>query len=549
MANVVFNREIFEKEIGKLDEKMKERISMFGTPLEKVYPKEIEIEIFPNRPDLLSYSGFKRAFLAFLSKKPKIKKYKLNKPEKDYKINIKSSVSNIRPYTVCSIVKGLKLNEEKIKEIINLQEKLHITIGRNRKKCAIGIYPLDKITLPIEFKAIKPDKIKFIPLESEKEMSGLEILQRHPTGKKYAHLLAGKSEFPIFVDSKNNILSMPPIINSKITGKINEKTKNVFIECSGSNLLTLNKCLNILVTTLSDMGGEIYQMELNYKNKEITPNLDFDNKKINIPKINELLGVDINEKNLEILLKKMGYDYDHKTNEVKIPPWRNDILHEVDIIEDIAIAYGYENIIPQIPSIFTIGKEKKSEIIKSKISEILIGLKFLEVSNYHLISKNNQFKKMNLLEKNERNKIEIKESKTDYVLLRKDLSPYLLKNLSENIHSEYPQKIFEVGKVFDLNNSGQIIEKNNLAIAIIPGNFTELKQIAEYLFRIINFKINIKEPEIFPNHFIEGRIGEIISNKKLLGYIGEIHPKILKNWKLKLPVSIIEINIDEILNN
>src|SRR3989344_97340 len=153
MAIVNFNKKLFEQEIGKLDETMQNKIAMFGTPVESVSGEEIQIEVFPNRPDLLSYSGFRRSFLAFLEKSVGLKEYKVNKPEKDYRVIIDSSVKDVRPYTACAIVRGLSLDDEKIKELIEIQEKLHITIGRKRKKMAIGIYPLEKIKLPITFKA------------------------------------------------------------------------------------------------------------------------------------------------------------------------------------------------------------------------------------------------------------------------------------------------------------------------------------------------------------------------------------------------------------
>ena len=183
--------------------------------------------------------------------------------------------------------KDLKFDDEKIKEIIDIQEKLHFTFGRKRKKVAIGIYPLEKIKLPITFKAFEPDKIKFIPLESDREMSGLQILQKHPTGKEYAHLLAGKAKFPVFIDANNNILSMPPIINSQLTGKITAETTDIFVECSGFDFEILSKCLNIVVTNLAEMGGKIYQMELVESRgtrgaKRITPNLSAEKMKINI---------------------------------------------------------------------------------------------------------------------------------------------------------------------------------------------------------------------------------------------------------------------------
>lgn len=543
MAIININKKQFEKEIKKLDEKMQDRIAMFGTPIEEITEKEIQIEVYPNRPDLLSYQGFKRSFLAFLGKKTGLKKYKVNKPEKDYKIIIDSSVKDIRPYTACAIVKSLKLDDEKIKELVEIQEKLHITIGRKRKKVAIGIYPLEKIKLPITFKALEPDKIKFIPLESDKEMSGLQILQKHQAGKDYAHLLAGKAQFPIFIDSDKNILSMPPIINSQITGKIKEKTRDVFVECSGFDFETLKKCLNIIVTSLADMGGKIYQMELKYKRKEVTPDLTPEKMKISLKNTNKLLGLNLNEKELRQSIEKMGYNYNKGI--VEIPAWRVDILHEVDLIEDIAIAYGYENFIPEIPKISTIGQENPGNSIKRKISEMLVGLNMLEVSNYHLTNKKDQFKKVGIPEKQEKDFIEVEGSKTDYTILRKNLTSYLLKTLSKNIDSEYPQKIFEIGKIFELKNE-EIIEKEYLAAAITPGNFTEIKQILEYLAKMTDIEIELKEPEEFPPHFIDGRVAEIITKGKIIGYIGEIHPKILKNWKIKMPVALFEISLEEI---
>jgi phenylalanyl-tRNA synthetase beta chain len=545
MANIIFNRKQFEKEIGKLDKKMQNKISMFGTPLEKLDNNEIEIEVFPNRPDLLSYHGFKRAFLGFLGKQKGLKFYKINKPEKDYSVIIDNSVKDIRPHTACAIVKGLEFNDDKIKEIVDIQEKLHLTIGRKRKKVAIGIYPLEKIKLPISFKALEPDKIKFIPLEADREMSGLQILQKHPTGREYSHLLAGKAKFPVFTDSNNNILSMPPIINSQLIGKITQETKDVFVECSGFDFPVLSKCLNIIVTILSDMGGKIYQMDLvESRNasgargtKKITPNLVSDKMKINLQSANNLLGTSLNEKQLKELLERMGYNLNKGF--VEIPPWRVDILHEVDLIEDVAIAYGYENFIPQMPNIQGIaGKENEKEIIKRKIAEILTGLNILEVSNYHLTNKREQFKKMSLPEEGI---IEVEESKTEYNILRKDLSHYLLKNLSENVDSEYPQRIFEIGKIFN-----SVREEEHLALAITPANFTELRQIIEYLSKMLNIEIKISEPEKIPNYFIDGRTAEIKLENKHLGFLGELHPRVLKNWKIKMPVAIFEIDLEEV---
>lgn len=542
MALVKIPKKIFEKEIGKLNEEMKHKISMFGTPLEAVGEEEIEIEIFPNRPDLISYQGFKRGFLAFLGKKTGLKEYKLNKPEKDYTLIIDSSVKSVWPYAVCAIVKGLKLDNEKIKEIIDIQEKLTSTIGRNRKKMGLGIYPLEKIKLPITYKAIEPDLIKFIPLEMEKEMNALQILQRHPTGREYAHILSGKTQFPVFVDANNQILSMPPIINSHTTGKITENTKDAFVECTGTDLETLQKTLNIFTTTLAEMGGKIYQMTIKDKKTLVTPNLTSSKERISLQNAEKLIGISLKEKEMKNFLERMGHNY--KNGEAEVGAWRTDILHEVDLIEDIAIAYGYDKLIPEIPEIADIGEENSNETIKRKISQILNGTGLIEISNYHLTNKKNQFERMGIPEKKEGVFIELEKSKTDYNILRKDLTHYLLKILSENVDSEYPQKIFEIGKIFETENS----EKEKLCIALAPSNFTELKQILEYLFRMLDKKISIEEIDNFPNWFIDGRIAKIKIENKEMGYLGEIHPRILKNWKIKMPVALLEIDLSEILN-
>jgi len=542
MANVKFSRKELEKHI-KLDSAILEKISLFGTPLESINENEIEIEIFPNRPDLLSLQGYIRAFKAFLGKEKGIKKYKAKKPEKDYIVKIDSSVKQVRPFTACAIVKNLSFSIERIKEIIGLQEKLHSTIGRKRKKLAIGIYPLEKIKLPIKYTALHPDKISFIPLDFDKPLTAKQILQKHPAGKEYSYLLENLPLYPIFIDSNNQILSMPPIINSNETGKITESTTNVFVECSGHDLLILKKTLNIIVTTLAEMGGKIYQMELNYgKSKELTPSLNPEKMKISLENINSLLGLNLKEKDLTNLLQKMGYNY--KKNKVEIPPWRTDVLHEVDIIEDIVIAYGYNNLAPEIPTILTIAEESEKSRLKTKISEILIGLGLIEISSYHLI-KAEEVEKEKL-----ESPLELENSKTEYKILRPNLLIPALRIISENKDNEYPQRIFEIGTVFsqDKNQKSdtEIKESTNLIIAITPANFTEIKQILDYLIKSLSLEYKLQES--FHKNLVEGRTAKILINNKPIGYIGEIHPKILHVWNIKMPLAVLEISLEEVFN-
>src|SRR3989344_4089552 len=370
MATLTFERKEIEKYI-KVNEEMADKSTMMGVPAE-IKDGQVILEVTPNRPDLLSMQGFVRTFKSFTGKEPGLKKYKIEKS--GHKLIIDKLLPKEWPYAVSCIVKGLKFDDSKIKEVIDIQEKLGLTLCRKRKKGGIGIYPLEKISFPIKFKGMLAEEIKFRPLEFPEIITGRQILSKHPTGREYAHLTEGWDKLPVFIDNKGIIMSMPPIINSHNVGKIDATTKDVFIESSGPDLNTIKKAIIIIATALADMGGKIYSIECVQQNgeKEDIPNMESEKMKINLENTNRLLGLQLKEKDLDNLLPKMGYDY--KKGEVMVPPWRLDVLHEVDIIEDIAIAYGYDNIIPEIPKVSTVGAESNKSKISRKIAEILTGL-------------------------------------------------------------------------------------------------------------------------------------------------------------------------------
>lgn len=546
MPSITLNRKVFEKLVGKKlsDEKLKERISYLGTDLESIGANEINLEIFPNRPDLLSEQGFARAFSSFIGVNTGLRKYDVKKS--NHKLIIEESVKNVRPYTACAIVKNLTFDDEKIKEIIQIQEKLHVTYGRNRKKCAIGIYPFEKIETPIKFKALKPQDIKFQPLESPKELNGLQILSQHPTGREYGHLLEGLSKFPIFIDTNEQVLSMPPIINSHNVGKITENTKEVFIECSGFDYNVLSKCLNMIVTSLADMGGQIYSMEIDmYGKKVISPNLSPSEMKVDLDYVNKRLGLNLNQKNLKELLEKMGYNYSNGL--ALIPSYRSDVLHQIDLIEDIAIAYGYENISEEIPAVATVAAEDPFSIFKRKLSEILAGLGLLECKTYHITNKDFQTKLMNCNIK----VVELANAlNQEYSTLTAWVMPSLMEVLKNNKHHEYPQNIFAIGRIFKKDPSQEtgVLEQDRLACLLCSdqSDYTRIKQVIDYLLRMagIDYKI---EPTEHPS-FIPGRTGRLVIKGKKVAYIGEISPEVLGNWDIDMPTTGFELNITELFN-
>ncbi|MBN1792325.1 phenylalanine--tRNA ligase subunit beta [Candidatus Woesearchaeota archaeon] len=552
MPTLTLNKEVLEKLVGKklsLDQ-LKDRISMLGTDLEKIEDNEIVVEVFPNRPDMLSEPGFARALSSFIGVKTGLREFKVNKASQNenYKVIIDRSVEKVRPFTACAIVKNIKFDDEKIREIVQLQEKLHVTFGRHRKKLAIGIYPLEKIHLPITYTAMKPSEIRFRPLESDKEMTGLEILARHPAGKEYAHLLKDAKVFPLFVDAKGSVLSMPPIINSHETGKVSEETSEVFIECSGFDYEVLSQCLNIIVTSLAEMGGKIFEMILDYgREKRRSPDLSPREWKLDIDYARRMIGLQLSDSEIKKLLERMGFAYSETSRKVLIPAYRTDILHQIDLAEDIAIAYGYENFEPEIPNVMTIGEEDPLEVFKNRAANILVGMGFIETISYNLTNKDVNSHKM--LIKGDSAVVEIANSQTvDRSIMRSWVLPSLMQIFSENTNKEYPQKLFEIGTGFIHSSSEETgvdeVPKLAAAIARSDSDFTRIKQVVDELMKSLGLEFSLEKTD-HPS-FIVGRGAKILTGKKEIGFLGEINPLVLEGFGVQMPVSALELDIAKI---
>ncbi len=546
MPTITVSRKEFEKlSKSKLPEKeLRDRIGYLGTDLDDITKDEITVEIFPNRPDMLSVQGFARAFSSFTGKETGLREYKVLDSKEE--VIIDRSVKDVRPFTACAIVKGISYDDDKIREVIQLQEKLHVTYGRNRRKVAIGIYPFEKIRPPIKFLARKPNDIKFQPLEFSRPISASQILKTHPAGRDYAHLLEGLKTYPLFIDADDKILSMPPIVNSHSTGKITEKTRDVFIECSGFDFAVIEKCLNIIVCALAEMGGRIYSMKLRYPDRTYTtPNLKPSAMKLDLGFINKWLGLELKEKEAKKYLEKMGYGY--KAGKAMIPAYRADILHQVDLAEDMAIAYGYDQFVPAIPNVATIGRESPFEAFKSKVADILAGLGLLEVNTYNLTNREFQCKKMEV----EMPLIELANSlSSEYDVLRAWVTPSMLEIFRNNKHHDYPQKIFGIGTVFRKNTKFEtnIEENDRLCVALCSDrtDFTEIRQVLDYLFRQIDISYDVVET--VHNSFINGRVGRVVANSKKVAYVGEISPVVLGNFNLEMPVTLLELNLTELFS-
>lgn len=536
MAKLTLSRKEIEKYIP-LTEKNIELITQYGTTVESLNEESIELEIPANRPDLLSLRGVLRSLIPFITKE-KVHEYTAKSAKETHTITSNQSVTPLRPVIAAALIEKINLDDARIKEIIAIQEKLHATVGRNRERIGIGIFPADKIVFPLTYTMLPLSQVSITPIGFPKEMTAQHMLQKHPLGKEYGLYATHQKKILVLKDAKDTIISIPPIMNSEHTGRVTKTTKTLLIECSGHNEAVVSTVLTCIVTALIDMGGEAHSLTVvNNKERRTYPNLNWEKRTLNIDTLKKIVGISLTQTEALGLLEKMGYRYVNKT--LLIPPWRSDILHEIDIIEDITIAYGYTSLEPTIPKISTLAHESPNAVLNTKMRQVLIGLDMLEISTLYLITPEEAKKAEATME------LTVENPRTDFSVLRPHLFVTLLRVLSQNTDCEYPQQLFEIGTVFkkDPDSESGVRESSHLIVGITPGNSTQVKQIIEYLTQVYSLSYSIEETSA-PG-CIEGRTGSIVVNKKNIGTIAEVHPDMLKSWKLKAPLSFLEINLDQ----
>lgn len=520
------------------DKQIEEFLQHAKTTIESAEGDRLKVEAGDaNRPDLWSVEGIARVIKGQIGKETGMPRYKAEHSD----FVLKNEGVKARPFIACAVVKNLKLDEEAIKQIIQLQEKLCENFGLRRREAALGIYDFDKIKWPIYYTQVKPDAIKFIPLEMKEAITPREILQKHEKGIQYKHLLENEGEYPFIIDSAKQVLSMPPIINSDFTGKVTEKTKNVFVEVTGLSCRFILPVLNVMVAALAERNGKIFAVNVQGKNKIATPDLTPRTAKLDIEYCNRILGLNLKAKEICKLLEKARFDARIVDNAIEVSylPYRQDIMDARDIIEDVAIAYGYNNLKPEEAKISTIGKPLHFISLREKLTELLIGLQIQEVATFTLTNKDALFKKMNL---HGQGIIEVSNPvSANYGCIRDSLIPSILDFLSQNTKKEFPQRIFEIGECYSIREGRT---KNKLAVAITNKdiNFTAIKQVLDYIMGSLN--LNHKLEEAGTSSFIEGRAGSIMINNKNAGIIGEIHPKVLSSFGIEFPVVALEIDLD-----
>lgn len=521
-------------------------LPMMSSDIEDFDDEEIKVEFFPNRPDNLSVEGVARSFKGFIGQETGLPDYKVVPSNEE--VTVEAEVAEIRPYIAFAKIDNVDFTGDKLKYIMDFQENLHWVIGRDRKKVAIGIHNADVVNAPFKYIATPKDANAFVPLEKDSEMTPDEILTEHDKGKDYAHLIENFDKYPLILDKDDQVLSMPPIINGELT-KIKEDTHNIIVDVTGTDERAVNQALNIICSSFAEVGGQIKSMEVKYEDKTIiSPDLTPQEMNVHVDTANELIGgTELTAEDIKGLLEKARFDAEIlNDNEVKaiIPAYRVDILHEVDIVENIAVQYHINAIEAELPNINTVAYENNWFRAESTIREVMVGMGFQEVMSLMLTSEDAHYTKMNQEEKPH---VQVAKPITiDRTMIRTSLINSLMEFLEDNKHEDLPQKIFEIGDVLYLDETkeNKTVSSKKLAglICHSTANFTEIKSVVTSILSNLGYTMEISDSE--NRTFIEGRAADVAGealNGRIEGFFGEVSPEVISNFTLEYPVIAFEI--------
>ena len=521
-------------------------LPMMSSDIEDFDDEEIKVEFFPNRPDNLSVEGVARSFKGFIGQEIGFPNYEVE--ESGEYVEVESDVAQIRPYIGFAKIDDVDFTGDKLKYIMDFQENLHWVIGRDRKKVAIGIHNADVVNAPYKYIATPKDTNAFVPLEKDSEMTPEEILTEHDKGKDYAHLIQDFDKYPLILDCDNQILSMPPIINGELT-KIKEDTKNIIVDVTGTDERAVNQALNIICCSFAEVGGKIKSMEVRYADKTIkTPDLTPQEMNVHVNTANELIGgTELTAEDIKELLLKARFDAEIiDDNEVKaiIPAYRVDILHEVDVVENIAVQYHINSVEAKLPEINTVAYENDWFKAENTIREVMVGLGFQEVMSLMLTNEEAHYEKMNQPEEEH---VQVARPITiDRTMIRTSLINSLMEFLEDNKHEDLPQKIFEIGDVLYLDDTKENKTRSSKKLAALichsTANFTEIKSVISSVLTNLGYSMEISDSE--NKTFIEGRVADVTGESKkgtIKGFFGEVSPEVISNFTLEYPVIAFEI--------
>jgi len=561
--------------VCKICGKIYDRTEAQGTPLSctncgadfRTFPDELDdlgharvlrLDMLAVRPDIFDPGGMARYIRGYLGIQTGLTEYVLSAAR--LKVQVDPDLYNddsYRPYIACAVVRNVALDNNTIKTVMNLQEDLHWALGRDRKLASIGVYDLDTLTGDtFHYDAVDPDGLRFVPLgyspnDPDGQLTPREILQNHKTGQAYAHLLQPLSKYPLLRDEEGTVLSMPPIINSEST-RVTMKTSQFFIDVTGLAQRTVDRALNIMVTSLKEIMPKI-EVECTLIESpdgvRITPDLTPAEIPLDVRNAAETIGVDLNAAQLAELLESMGHRVDEvgqaNTVKVLVPAYRNDVMHAVDLIEDAAIAYGYENLKPELVPRFTVGAPQPIEEQSAIARRIMTGLGFHQVMTLVLSSEAAAFERWRVEPDPRCVKIDNPIS-TEQTICRVSLLPGLLETLAINKQYDLPQCLFEVGdcSFVDPDAETGAREERFMAACMIGARigYADIRAVADAFTREMGTACTVAPIE--HASYIPGRAATLCAEQdKPIGVMGEVHPEVLEAYGLRHPVSIMELSV------
>jgi len=522
-----------------------DRIEQIGAVIERREADGFDMEVFPDRPDLFSVEGIARAMRAFMGLEVGLKRYDVAPPQVELRVD--PSVLDVRPVIACAVIRNIIFDDDSISSLMDFQEKLHLTVGRKRKKVSIGVHDMRYLKAPYTYKGADPKTTTFEPLAGDREMDMEEILAEHPKGMDFAWILEGKDRYPLIVDAEDQVISFPPIINGTVT-QVRDDTSDLFLDITGLDEAACRYSLHILATMLAERGGKIEAVKVIYPDREmVMPDLEPIPRKVRLADIVPWTGLDLTGEEAARALQIMGFDAqvseDGEHLDLLVPPWRMDILHDVDIAEDVSIGFGYERVSGIMPRVHTIGHDLPDEDIKRMTHATLQGRGYTEVMNFLLTSEEEQYDRMGLDEPSGVTHI-INPITEHYTIVRTHLVPDLLAYLGRNTHHDYPQQVYEVGPVV-------LAGHNHLRTAAVSchakAGFTAVKSLTEGVLRDLGHTgdvVAIEAAEV-PS-YIRGRCARVSVRGKEVGTFGEVDPDVLERFGITQPTIALELDLERL---
>lgn len=518
-------------------EKITSTLPFLGLDIEEETSDHVNVEYSPNRPDFSTDYGVATGLRGLLGIKLGMPKLKIKKGSDV--IRADSSVGKVRPYIVAIKALDGKMDDETIRQIITMQEDLHNGIGRRRKKVSIGIHDPREIKFPLVYKTVERAH-RFIPLNSNNEMTVSEILEKTETGLAYKHLVEASKKVPIIVDSAGNTISFPPIINSKLT-EVTSKSKNLLVEVTALDKNAAEDALAVVAYTLQNAGFKLSSVRISGP-RNSTVFLESRKMLLDPGLVKSTLGLDVSTTVMVQSLRKNRLDAKVKGKQILclIPRYRTDVFGPIDLVEEVALGYGIQNLEPTMPQSKSAGQKNRITVSLEAARATMIGLGYSEVMNFGLVGKQIQY---DLTKRESSGIISVADSKSqEHQILRDALLPGLVDTLSRNIHESYPQKIFEIGTVFHRDNP--ITEEIHLACTSAHNDvgYTEIKSVLQSLLKS-GFDIACTTKISQDPLFVEGRTADILVDGKKRGAVGELAPEVLDNFKMRTPVAGFEIKL------